>query len=225
MLGISWQAVGMQTAALSLQALWLHSLAQQDPDSALTAFRSIPESVVKDLTSWLAWVIRLGHAELLGAVPIGRLIAALTTLLQRPQLVRNAVVQSSIVELLSSMLLPLSRRSIRGTSPDADARGMPDMPMLCMGNQALGRTLLLYESTMRPRSLQSCAAHGEGRQGGARTLPLQTCLCSMQQCYDGWLSRRSSFAQLLRVPRLGHAVSKTHTLSRCSQCSGMPGCN
>lgn len=97
-----------------LEALWLHSLAQQDPDSALTAFRSIPESVVKDLTSWLAWVIRLGHAELLGAVPIGRLIAALTTLLQRPQLVRNAVVQSSIVELLSSMLLPLSRRSIRG---------------------------------------------------------------------------------------------------------------
>ena len=69
---------------------------------------------MRDLTSWLAWVIRLGHAELLGGIPIGRLIAALTTLLQRPLLVRNAVVQSSIVELLSAMLLPLQRRSMRG---------------------------------------------------------------------------------------------------------------
>ena len=51
---------------------------------------------------------------LLAGIPIGRLIAALTTLLQRPALVRNAVVQSSIVDLLSAMLLPLQRRSMGG---------------------------------------------------------------------------------------------------------------
>lgn len=70
--------------------------------------------MVRDLTSWLSWVVRAGHADLLGGIPIGRLMAALTCLLQSPHLVRNAVVQSSIVELLSAMLMPLNRRSMGG---------------------------------------------------------------------------------------------------------------
>ena len=94
--------------------MWLHRLALLPPNEATAAFQAIPESVVRDLTSWLAWAVRVGHAELLGGIPIGRLMACLTSLLQRPHLVRNAVVQSSIVELLSAMLIPLQRRSIRG---------------------------------------------------------------------------------------------------------------
>lgn len=101
--------------------MWLHGLARQPEDKALAAFRQIPEYVVRDLTSWLSWVVRVGHADLLGGVPIGRLMAALTTLLQSPQLVRNAVVQSSIVELLSTMLQPLSRRSMGGVPMSSNA--------------------------------------------------------------------------------------------------------
>ena len=110
---------------LGMQAMWLHRLALLPPSEAQAAFAMVPESVVRNLTSWLAWVIRLGHAELLGGIPIGRLIAALTAMLQRPDLVRNAVVQSSIVELLSAMLLPLQRRNVRGMSNEGGLGGKP----------------------------------------------------------------------------------------------------
>lgn len=114
--------------------MWLHRLASQEPAQAQAAFRRIPESVVRDMTSWLAWVIRLGHAELLGGIPISRLLAALTALLQRPDLVRNAVVQSSIVELLSAMLLPLQRRSLRGVPHGfLWLPGLPQPTLACCG--------------------------------------------------------------------------------------------
>lgn len=40
----------------ALQARWLVALLQRGPEAAREAFALIPESVVRDMTTWLRWV-------------------------------------------------------------------------------------------------------------------------------------------------------------------------
>lgn len=88
------------------QAAWLNSLMQLDDESARAAFSTIPDFVVKDLASWLTFVVRNGCAELLGGLPTDVLMTAVTGMLLRQDLVASAVVQSHLVQLLQVMLAP-----------------------------------------------------------------------------------------------------------------------
>ena len=82
------------------------------------AFSRVPDFVVKDLASWLVFVIRHHSAELLGGLRTDLLMEAVTGMLLRPDLVRSAVVQSHLVSLLQTMLLPQMdpSRQLRGSN-------------------------------------------------------------------------------------------------------------
>ncbi|KAK9823993.1 hypothetical protein WJX72_006841 [[Myrmecia] bisecta] len=97
-----------------LEAAWLLRIAQQDAEAAKAAFQLIPDSVVRDMASWLTFVIRVGHADLVAGVPIGPLVASLAYMLQRHDLVRSPLVRAKLVELLLAMLAPMQRRSTGG---------------------------------------------------------------------------------------------------------------
>ena len=46
----------------ALQAKWLLGLLRQDEAAAAAALRLVPQSVVKDMASWLSFCIRMGRA-------------------------------------------------------------------------------------------------------------------------------------------------------------------
>ena len=104
-------------AAVVTQATWLLGLARQDPDTARKAFAVVPDYVVRDMTSWLSFVIRGGQPDLVASCRLDVLMAFLVHMLQRGDLVQSPIVQAKIVELLLSMLSPqLGRRRSRGGS-------------------------------------------------------------------------------------------------------------
>lgn len=53
---------------LYAQARWLCALLREDEATVAAAFRLIPESVVKDMASWLSFCIRMGRAGALSAI-------------------------------------------------------------------------------------------------------------------------------------------------------------
>jgi len=55
--------------SLLLQATWLLGLLRQDEAAAAAALRQVPESVVKDMASWLSFCIRMGRAGALCFLP------------------------------------------------------------------------------------------------------------------------------------------------------------
>ena len=89
-----------------MQARWLLRLIRSGDDAAFTALAAIPESVVRDMASWLTFVIQWGAADLLGGVPIGDLVGACANMLHKPRLVRSPIVLAKVVTLLQSMLAP-----------------------------------------------------------------------------------------------------------------------
>lgn len=98
---------------MELQARWLVSLMQRGPEAAKEAFSLIPESVVRDMTAWLSFLIYNQSTELLGGMDIGVLVACLSGLLKHTHLVTSPPVHASIVQLLLAMLSPqLDYRSI-----------------------------------------------------------------------------------------------------------------
>ena len=50
------------TCCAHAQATWLLGLLRQDEAAAAAALRQVPESVVKDMASWLSFCIRMGRA-------------------------------------------------------------------------------------------------------------------------------------------------------------------
>ena len=101
---------------MSLQAAWLLQLARQDGADAKKAFACIPEYTIRDMTGWLSFVIQSGQADLVASCRLDVLIAFLTEMLQRLELVQSPIVHAKIVELLLAMLSPqLGRRRRRGT--------------------------------------------------------------------------------------------------------------
>lgn len=93
-------------------------LAQQDPKAAKQVFGSIPDYVIRDMTAWLSFVIQHGQADLVASCRLDLLIAFLTEMLQRLELVQSPIVHAKIVELLLTMLSPqLGRGRRRGEFP------------------------------------------------------------------------------------------------------------
>ncbi|KAK9839472.1 hypothetical protein WJX81_004216 [Elliptochloris bilobata] len=89
-----------------LEMQWLLRLIRGATGDARAALAAVPESVVRDAAGWLTFVIRWGHADLLGGCDIGGLVQALTSMLERPDLVRSPIALSKMVELLQAMLSP-----------------------------------------------------------------------------------------------------------------------
>ena len=103
----SWGANSLpDRTAASVQVRWLLRLMRSGDDAAFTALAAVPESVVRDMASWLTFVIHWGAADLLGGVPIGDLVAACANMLHKPRLVRSPIVLAKVVTLLQSMLAP-----------------------------------------------------------------------------------------------------------------------
>ncbi len=115
----SCYSTAYEGTSMLLQAVWLRDLMGRPEQEALSAFSVIPEYVLKDMASWLCFVIRSGHADQVAGVPgLPALMDCLTGLLQRSDLVRSALVHSKIVELLLAMLAPhLDSRRTRGANP------------------------------------------------------------------------------------------------------------
>ena len=53
---------------------WLLRLIRGAAGDAHAALAAVPESVVRDAAGWLTFVIRWGHADLLGGCDIGGLV-------------------------------------------------------------------------------------------------------------------------------------------------------
>lgn len=102
------------TLSSDMQATWLLQQAKQDPEAAKKAFSSIPDYVIRDMTAWLSFVIQNGQADLVASCRLDVLIAFLTEMLQRLELVQSPIVHAKIVELLLVMLSPQGRRRQRG---------------------------------------------------------------------------------------------------------------
>ena len=79
---------------------------QGGEEAARRALALIPESVVSDLAAYLNYLIQRGATDLLGGMDIGALMACITGLLARPDLMPSAVVRQSLVQLLAGMLAP-----------------------------------------------------------------------------------------------------------------------
>lgn len=95
--------------------MWLLQQAKQDPEAAKKAFACIPDYVIRDMTAWLSFVIQNGQADLVASCRLDLLIAFLTEMLQRGELVQSPIVHAKIVELLLMMLSPqLGRGRRRG---------------------------------------------------------------------------------------------------------------
>ena len=56
------------------QMQWLLRLIRGAAGDARAALAAVPESVVRDAAGWLTFVIRWGHADLLGGCDIGGLV-------------------------------------------------------------------------------------------------------------------------------------------------------
>ena len=96
-----------------VQLAWLNGMMKQPEEAARRDFALVPEFVLRDLAAWLSFVVRMGQAILLGSMPMGLVVDTITGLLQAPHLVRSAVVQFRLVELLQAMLAPQLRGSGR----------------------------------------------------------------------------------------------------------------
>lgn len=102
-----------------MQATWLLQQANQSTDAAKSAYASIPDYVVRDMTAWLSFVIQNGQADLVASCRLDVLIAFLTEMLQRLELVQSPLVHAKIVELLLTMLSPQLGRGRRRGNPGA----------------------------------------------------------------------------------------------------------
>eukprot|EP00884_Botryococcus_braunii_P016263 jgi/Botrbrau1/331/Bobra.0022s0288.1 len=128
-----------------LEAVWLRDLMGRPHQEARSAFSVIPEYVVKDMASWLCFVIRSGHADQVAGVPgLSTLMDCLTGLLQRSDLVRSALVHSKIVELLLAMLAPHldSRRSRGALGPSLMGTGERALLAAVLGSGATQEDLV-----------------------------------------------------------------------------------
>ena len=103
----------------NVQATWLLQQAKQSTDAAKSAYASIPDYVVRDMTAWLSFVIQNGQADLVASCRLDVLIAFLTEMLQRLELVQSPLVHAKIVELLLTMLSPQLGRGRRRGNPGA----------------------------------------------------------------------------------------------------------
>ncbi|GMH45929.1 hypothetical protein BSKO_13893 [Bryopsis sp. KO-2023] len=88
---------------VALQALWLHRLISK---GNMNAFKVIPESVVRDLGSWMIFVIQQGSALLLGDINVSLFVECLVELIENKDVVKSPLVWSKVVELLLTMLSP-----------------------------------------------------------------------------------------------------------------------
>lgn len=114
------QAISCFTICVGdVQATWLRQQAKQSTDAAKSAYASIPDYVVRDMTAWLSFVIQNGQADLVASCRLDVLIAFLTEMLQRLELVQSPLVHAKIVELLLTMLSPQLGRGRRRGNPGA----------------------------------------------------------------------------------------------------------
>ena len=87
------------------QMQWLLRLIRGAAGDAHAALAAVPESVVRDAAGWLTFVIRWGHADLLGGCNIGGLVQVGT--LSVRICVKEAVISTSKNKLYIKLIIVL----------------------------------------------------------------------------------------------------------------------
>ncbi|GIL70129.1 hypothetical protein Vretifemale_999 [Volvox reticuliferus] len=124
---------------------WLSHGGAGDPASVM---RLVPEYVLGDALDWLTSVLYAGRADLVAAKPIAVIMRAVVTLLNANDIVRSAMLQNKIVNLLLAMLASqlqnVQAREARGLAlaPDRMSTGERALVGAVLGAPVTQRDLI-----------------------------------------------------------------------------------
>ncbi|GIL47684.1 hypothetical protein Vafri_4440 [Volvox africanus] len=136
------------TAFAVLELDWMAWLSRGGAGNPASVMQLVPEYVLGDALDWLTAVLYAGRADLVAAKPIAVIMRAVVTLLNANDVVRSAMLQNKIVNLLLAMLASqlqnVQAREARGLAlaPDRMSTGERALVGAVLGAPVTQRDLI-----------------------------------------------------------------------------------